>query len=77
MYWSHAGKHFSVTAAGKWWGTISKEQMKKFFIENAEEYQRILREDFVTDEFGDRRQELVFIGSNIDDEQITYCLPSV
>lgn len=74
MYWSHAGKHFSVTAAGKWWGTISKEQMKKFFIENAEEYQRILREDFVTDEFGDRRQELVFIGSNIDDEQITKTL---
>jgi len=74
MYWSHAGKHFSVTAAGKWWGTISKEQMKKFFIDNEEEYQRILREDFVTDEFGDRRQELVFIGSNIDEEQITKTL---
>lgn len=74
MYWSHAGKHFSVTAAGKWWGTISKDQMKKFFIDNEEEYQRILREDFVTNEFGDRRQELVFIGSNIDEEKITKTL---
>ena len=35
------------------------------------EYQRILDEDFVSDEFGDRRQEIVFIGVKMDEEEIT------
>jgi len=74
MYWSHAGKHFSVTAAGKWWGTITKDQMQKYFTDNVEEYDRILREDFVSDEFGDRRQEIVFIGTNLDEDKITKTL---
>lgn len=74
MYWSHAGKHFSITAAGKWWGTITKDQMKQYFLDNIEEYDRIIREDFVSDEFGDRRQEIVFIGTRIDEEKITSAL---
>jgi G3E family GTPase len=74
MYWSHAGKHFGISAAGKWWGTISKDQMKKYFKENIEECERILKEDFVTEEFGDRRQEIVFIGVGIDQEEITHSL---
>jgi len=76
MYWSHAGKHFGITAAGKWWGTISKEQMKQYFKDDPAEYERILSEDFVSDEFGDRRQELVFIGVGIDEEEITKALDS-
>jgi len=71
MYWSHAGKHFGITTAGKWWGSINKEQMKDFFTTNMNEYERILREDFVSEEWGDRRQELVFIGIGIDQEAIT------
>lgn len=74
MYWSHAGKHFSITAAGKWWGTISRNQMEKIFENNLDEYRRILMEDFVTEEFGDRRQEIVFIGSSLNNEQITATL---
>jgi G3E family GTPase len=72
MYWSHAGKHFGITAAGKWWGTIPKDQMKQYFPNDPEEYERILREDFVSTEWGDRRQEVVFIGiSSISEEDIS------
>jgi G3E family GTPase len=74
MYWSHAGKHFGISTAGKWWGSISKEEMKSFFGNNMKEYERILQEDFVSEEFGDRRQEIVFIGVNIDEEEITKAL---
>mmetsp|Transcript_16804 Transcript_16804/g.38654 ORF Transcript_16804/g.38654 Transcript_16804/m.38654 type:complete len:558 (+) Transcript_16804:96-1769(+) len=75
MYMSHAGRHMSVNAAGKWWDTIPKENLPKFFDEgNEAELQRILREDFVTEEFGDRRQELVFIGVDIDEPAIRVAL---
>jgi hypothetical protein len=74
MYWSHAGKHFGISTAGKWWGTLNKEQMKLYFASNQKEYDRIIREDFVSEEFGDRRQEIVFIGANISEEDITKAL---
>lgn len=74
MYWSHAGKHFGISSAGKWWGTIEKDEIKQFFPDDEKEYNRILDEDFVSEEFGDRRQELVFIGTGISEEEITKAL---
>ena len=75
MYLSHAGRHMSIDSAGKWWATIPREQMDKFFEDDlAVEKERILKEDFVTEEFGDRRQELVFIGMDINKEAITQAL---
>ena len=79
MYWSHAGKHFSLNANGKWWGSLKtydgwESYMKKLFKDNEGEYERILKEDFVSEEFGDRRQELVFIGTGIEKDEITKAL---
>jgi G3E family GTPase len=79
MYWSHAGKHFGLSANGKWWGSIQMYEgwqayMKKMFKNNMDEYERIMREDFVSEEFGDRRQEIVFIGVKLNQEAITKAL---
>jgi G3E family GTPase len=77
MFLSHAGRHFGISIAGQWWATISKEQMKREHFNSAEqqvEFDRILREEFVTEEFGDRRQELVFIGVGLDQDKITEAL---
>jgi len=70
MYWSHAGKHFGINTAGQWWGSITKEQMKGYFQLNMEEFDRILKEDWASEEWGDRRQEIVFIGVNLDESAI-------
>ena len=74
MYWSHAGKHFGITAAGKWWATLDRDAMKDYFRNDPAEYDRITTEDFVSEIWGDRRQELVFIGANIDQDRITKAL---
>lgn len=77
MYWSHAGKQFGISSAGKWWDTIPPELMKKYFMNNVKEYDRIIRDDFVTKEFGDRRQEIVFIGTqNVNEALICNVLDS-
>ena len=74
MYWSHAGKHFGINTAGKWWGSITREQMKAYFANNIPEYDRIMREDWISEEWGDRRQEIVFIGVNLDEAAIRMAL---
>ena len=40
------------------------------------EYERIHAEDWVSEEFGDRRQEIVFIGASIDEDEIKRKLDS-
>jgi G3E family GTPase len=75
MYWSHAGRHLGITEAGRWWSSVgSRQTMKQFFAHDPAEYDRVLREDFVSEEFGDRRQELVFIGVALQQEAICNAL---
>lgn len=74
MYWSHAGKHMGIQTAGKWWDTVDESIGRDFFKDSPGEYDRILREDFKTKEFGDRRQEVVFIGVNLQKEEIIKAL---
>ena len=76
MFWSHAGRHFGISATGKWWGAMPDRKMKQYFVGNMAEYERIVREDFQTDEFQDRRQEIVFIGTQIDKDLISATLDS-
>jgi G3E family GTPase len=74
MYWSHAGRQFGLSTAGKWWATVPDDKMKSYFVDNDKEYERIRKEDFVSEEYGDRRQEIVFIGTNISPEKISAAL---
>ena len=44
--------------------------MRERLVGDPQEYNRILKEDFVTEEFADRRQEIVFIGIGMDEQEI-------
>eukprot|EP00931_Biecheleriopsis_adriatica_P036706 TRINITY_DN21111_c0_g1_i1.p1 TRINITY_DN21111_c0_g1~~TRINITY_DN21111_c0_g1_i1.p1 ORF type:complete len:652 (-),score=133.80 TRINITY_DN21111_c0_g1_i1:4-1959(-) len=69
MYWAHAGKSMQLKSEGLWWGAMSKDQINLFEGMAFAEYERSLREDWV-DDFADRRQEIVFIGQNLDEPAI-------
>lgn len=71
VYWSHAGKHLDLQQnAGTWWAEIPDADRRQFLGD----YERVMREDFVTEEFGDRRQELVFIGLDVQQKEIEEAL---
>lgn len=74
MYWSNAGKHLGIQEAGRWWASVDEERMREFFVTNPAECDRILSQDFVSEEFGDRRQEIVFIGVDLDQTAIQTAL---
>jgi len=65
LYWSQAGIAMRVDAAGWWWAAIDPEQ----WPDDAETIEEI-RGRF-QEPFGDRRQELVLIGQEMDREAIT------
>ncbi|MBF8758022.1 zinc metallochaperone GTPase ZigA [Pseudomonas guariconensis] len=63
--WSQAGGMMRYGFAGRWWRFVPQEQ----WPQDAESTQAILRH--WTQEIGDCRQELVFIGQNIDFAQLS------
>ncbi|CAE7644312.1 unnamed protein product, partial [Symbiodinium pilosum] len=69
VYWSHAGRDMQLNYSGLWWGAMSKDQVNIMKKMAASEYERALREDW-DEEWGDRRQEIVFIGQRLDEAAI-------
>ena len=64
LYWDHSGGHFSLINIGQWWAATDGGMEG-----HSDEFEG---------EFGDRRQELVFIGAELDEaaivEQLDACL---
>ena len=67
LYWSHAGSHFELKNVGSWWAAVKPEALP-----DGE-----LPEHVVPDfegEFGDRRQEIIFIGVGLKNDVVTEAL---
>eukprot|EP01050_Picozoa_sp_SAG11_P010714 SAG11_NODE_1090_length_5918_cov_1.889156_1_plen_1076_part_00 len=62
LYWDHSGGHFSLVNIGQWWAATDGGMEG-----HADEFDG---------EFGDRRQEIVFIGVHLDIDEISKRLDS-
>ena len=59
-----AGKQVQIRDAGQWYATMPAEQLQKYMAQNSG-----LQRDW-DEQYGDRMQKLVFIGQNLDKEEI-------
>lgn len=67
LYWSHAGTHFELKNVGSWWAAVEPQNLPDGAVP----------EHVVGDfegEFGDRRQEIIFIGMKLDEDKIVAAL---
>ncbi len=60
--WSQAGGIMHHGLAGRWWSSVPKEQWPMEYLEDIESQWQ--------EPFGDCRQELVFIGQNVEAEKV-------
>ena len=67
FYWSHAGGSFEMRATGPWWACTPKELWPTDGMPD------FIAKDMDGD-YGDCRQEIVFIGINMDEQAITKCM---
>ena len=73
--WSQAGGSLKADSVGVWWSSMPFDERIKYlsFVEN----QKLIEKDW-DKEFGDRKNELVFIGQDMDEKliraQLDYCL---
>lgn len=72
-YWSHAGQVMSCEPAGTWWAETPREEWPADDPDLLDEIESVWEEPN-----GDRRQELVIIGENLDhaaiQQRLTQCL---
>ena len=68
LIWSQAGGSLRAESAGVWWSSMTfQERIQSIsFVENQEEIEK----DWDI-RYGDRKNEIVFIGKNMDQERIT------
>ncbi len=59
-----AGKQVQIRDAGQWYATMPAEQLQQYMAQNPG-----LQRDW-DEQYGDRMQKLVFIGQNLDKEEI-------
>ena len=75
LVWSQAGGSLKADSAGVWWSSMPFDERIKYlsFVEN----QKLIEKDW-DKKFGDRKNELVFIGQDMDEKliraQLDYCL---
>jgi len=62
LYWAHAGSFYELQTEGAWWADVPEEHMP-----NDESSRNKVLADF-QEPFGDRRQEIVFIGIGMKQE---------
>ena len=73
--WSQAGGSLNADSVGVWWSSMPFDERIKYlsFVEN----QKLIEKDW-DKEFGDRKNELVFIGQDMDEKliraQLDFCL---
>ena len=67
LVWGQAGGSLKADSAGVWWSSMpfDKRIRDLVFIENQDEIEKDWHK-----EFGDRKNEIVFIGQNLDEKQI-------
>lgn len=72
LYWQHAGNFYELQAEGAWWADVDESKMPA-----DETTRKKILADF-EDPFGDRRQEIVFIGIGMKqaaiEEKLDECL---
>ena len=71
LTWGQAGGSLKADSAGVWWSSMPFEKRIEYpqFIDNRDEIEKHWNKTF-----GDRRNEIVFIGQNMNEEQIKYDL---
>lgn len=67
MTWGQAGGSLKADSAGVWWSSMPMSERSNFasFVHNQEEIEKDWNR-----QFGDRKNELVFIGQDLDKEKI-------
>mmetsp|Transcript_45667 Transcript_45667/g.127071 ORF Transcript_45667/g.127071 Transcript_45667/m.127071 type:complete len:387 (-) Transcript_45667:81-1241(-) len=71
--WAHAGRTLSVLPTDWWWSVLKEDQLKfQICYPGAKKRYERIKEEKWDDEWGDRRQEMVFIGAaSMSEQEIT------